>query len=85
MWAASSNSIPMIIWIQSRLDYYDRILSRYNPYFKSLLPDGRRRFIQRVLDFIESKEFEYIDIEAEASMPVLVSAAAIQLTYGLDQ
>jgi len=106
MWAASSNTIPVIIWIlislgigrimagvqrrradkkfQSRQDYYDQVLSRYNPYFKSLLPDGRQRFIRRVLNFIESKKFEYIDLEAEASIPVLVSAAAIQLTYGLE-
>ena len=62
----------------------DAVLSRYNPYYKSLLPEGRERFLRRVLQFIESKRFEYVDLQKEESMPLLISAAAIQLTFGLD-
>jgi MtfA peptidase len=63
---------------------FDGILSQYNPYYKSLDNAGRVRFLQRVLLFIEFKEFKYIDITPEEQMPLLISAAAIQLTFGLD-
>jgi len=69
--------------LQTRQVDYDRLLSRYNPYYKSLSLEGRDRFLKRVLQFVESKRFEYIDMEAEESMPLLISAAAVQLTYGL--
>jgi Mlc titration factor MtfA (ptsG expression regulator) len=65
-------------------DVYGDILSRYNPYYKSLDKGGRDRFLRRVLVFMEYKEFEYIDLEPEERMPLLISAAAIQLTYGLE-
>jgi hypothetical protein len=63
---------------------FDSLLSRYNPYYKSLGDQGRGRFLQRVREFMEVKNFAYIDIQAEESMPLLISAAAIQLTYGLE-
>jgi MtfA peptidase len=64
---------------------YDDLLSRYNPYYKSLSPQGKDRFLKRVLPFIQNKTFEYVDIAKEESMPLLISAAAIQLTFGLDR
>jgi len=63
---------------------FDSILSQYNPYYKSLDDTVRDRFLRRVLNFMESKEFEYIDIEQEERMPLLISAAAVQLTFGLE-
>lgn len=63
---------------------FDGLLSRYNPYYRSLGDQGRDRFLHRVLEFMEYKNFAYIDVQAEESMPLLISAAAIQLTYGLE-
>jgi len=63
---------------------FDRILSQYNPYYKSLDDTVRDRFLRRVLNFMEDKEFEYIDLEKEERMPLLISAAAVQLTFGLE-
>lgn len=63
---------------------FDGILNHYNPYYKSLTPVGRDRFLKRVLLFIDSKHFEYIDLQPDESMPLLVGAAAVQLTFGLD-
>ncbi|MBS1659695.1 MAG: zinc-dependent peptidase [Bacteroidetes bacterium] len=63
---------------------FESLICRYNPYFKSLSKAGRERFLRRVLLFMELKKFEYIDIEPEESMPLLVSAAAVQLTFGLE-
>jgi len=63
---------------------FDSILAQYNPYYRSLDNRGRDRFLRRVLVFMEFKEFEYIDIEPEDRMPLLISSAAIQLTFGLE-
>lgn len=70
--------------LESNQLVFDNLLARYNPYYKSLSSDGRERFLKRALEFIESKTFEYVDIEKDESMPLLISAAAIQLTFGLD-
>jgi Mlc titration factor MtfA (ptsG expression regulator) len=70
--------------VDARYQDFDGLLARYNPYYQSLTHEGRRRFLTRVLQFMEHKKFEYIDIQAEDRMPLLVSAAAIQLTFGLD-
>jgi len=69
---------------EAKHDDFDGLLSRYNPYYRSLSNAGRQRFLQRVLLFMEAKQFEYIDIEPDESMPLLISAAAVQLTYGLE-
>ncbi|HEY4109518.1 zinc-dependent peptidase [Puia sp.] len=69
---------------EARHDDFDSLLSRYNPYYRSLSNTDRRRFLQRVLLFMEAKKFEYIDIEPDESMPLLISAAAVQLTFGLE-
>ena len=63
---------------------YDDLLGRYNPYYRSLTKAGKDRFLNRLLHFIKVKKFDYIDIEPEESMPLLVGAAAIQLTFGLE-
>ncbi|GGB04872.1 zinc-dependent peptidase [Puia dinghuensis] len=63
---------------------YDSLLARYNPYYRSLSRTGRERFLKRVLRFMEAKKFEYIDMEPEERMPLLISAAAVQLTFGLQ-
>jgi Mlc titration factor MtfA (ptsG expression regulator) len=63
---------------------FDNQLSQYNPYYKSLDLPGRDRFLRRVSEFMESKDFQYIDVIQEEIMPLLISSAAIQLTFGLD-
>jgi Mlc titration factor MtfA (ptsG expression regulator) len=68
----------------ARQDNFNTVLSRFNPYYRSLNASARDRFLRRVLLFMEVKKFEYIDIEPEESMPLLISAAAVQLTFGLD-
>lgn len=71
--------------LQSHHDRYDTVLSVYNSYYRSLSPILRNRFLQRVTEFMEIKKFEYIDITPDDKMPLLISAAAIQLTLGLDK
>lgn len=50
----------------------------------SLNKAGKRRFLTRVQHFIEVKTFKYIDVEPDERMPLLIGAAAVQLTYELD-
>ncbi|HWK02727.1 MAG TPA: zinc-dependent peptidase [Puia sp.] len=69
---------------QDKHEDFDDILARYNPYYRSLDDKGRDRFLRRVLVFMEFKDFEYVDIEPEDRMPLLVSSAAVQLTFGLE-
>jgi Mlc titration factor MtfA (ptsG expression regulator) len=63
---------------------YDDVLSRFNPYYKSLDIAGRDRFLQRSLNFMEAKKFDYIDVTPQEIMPLLISATAVQLTFGLE-
>jgi Mlc titration factor MtfA (ptsG expression regulator) len=68
----------------SRHDSFDSVLCRFNPYYRSLSAPSRDRFLHRVMLFMEVKKFEYVDVEPEESMPLLISAAAVQLTFGLE-
>ena len=91
--ALASVSARVMTWVKkekqrrlfaSRSGDYDTLLSRYNPYYGSLNRTGKERFLARVQHFIEVKTFDYIDIEPDESMPLLVGAAAVQLTFGLE-
>jgi MtfA peptidase len=54
-------------------------------YFKSLSGRGRQRFVERVMDFVRSKEFRAGEGLGGVTdeMKVLISASAVQLTFGL--
>jgi Mlc titration factor MtfA (ptsG expression regulator) len=64
---------------------YDEWLSSNNSYYKSLSIPLRRRFVLRVMEFMKTKKFEYVDLSPDEKMPLLISAAAIQLTFGLNE
>lgn len=70
--------------ITTNWSYYDNLLCSYNGYYKKLDAENRTKFITRLLHFRHTKEFEFVQLEANTDMPVLISAAAIQLTFGLD-
>ncbi len=58
-------------------------LNKYNPYFKSLSPELRDRFLLRTVEFMGSKEFRFHSMVEEEYIPVLISGSAVQLTFGL--
>lgn len=62
---------------------YDALLALYIPYYRSLNPGMKDRFLKRTLIFMSFKKFEFVEMEEEEHMPLLISAAAIQLTFGL--
>jgi Mlc titration factor MtfA (ptsG expression regulator) len=61
----------------------DRILKKRFPYYKNLEAGLQQLFLERMLRFMSSKTFIIKDDEGFREMPVLTSAAAIQLTFGL--
>ena len=62
---------------------YQNWLMRYNPYYASLTPSLQKRFLFRSVAFMQSKLFIYHDQPAEEQIPLLISAAAVQVTFGL--
>jgi Mlc titration factor MtfA (ptsG expression regulator) len=69
----------------ARETFYHSIVSRYLKYYSRLSLDEQRKFLFRTYLFQHSKKFHYIEVEPSAEMPILVSAAAVQLTFGLDK
>lgn len=61
------------------------ILSKYFPYYKNLAPHLQQRFIKRLKAFMTRKTFVIYAREGYKEMPVLLSAAAIQITFGLKK
>ncbi|MFT3933888.1 MAG: zinc-dependent peptidase [Chitinophagaceae bacterium] len=70
---------------QSHASQYHEWLMSYNAYYVSLPANMRQRFIDRVTWFISVKNFECVDIQPDEKMSLLISAAAIQITFGLDK
>ena len=61
------------------------ILSKRNGYYQDIDDKLKKKFLNRLVKFISKKTFIIKDDEAFKEMPVLVSASAIQLTFGLKQ
>jgi Mlc titration factor MtfA (ptsG expression regulator) len=66
-------------------EQYATILTNHFPYYNALTEEEKTIFIHRVDNFINNKVFKIHSAEAFREMPVLISAAAIQLTFGLKK
>ncbi len=69
----------------ARETFYHSVVSRYLKYYNRLNLEEQRKFLFRTYVFQHSKNFHYIEVEEAAEMPILVSAAAVQLTFGLEK
>lgn len=65
------------------ISQYETWLKKYNPYFNSLSPELQYRFLKRTIEYRESKDFRFHFMEPEEYIPVLISGAAVQVTFGL--
>ncbi len=65
--------------------FYHTVVSRYFKYYNRLGLGEQRKFLFRTWLFQHAKNFHYIEVQETAEMPILVSAAAIQLTFGLEK
>ena len=71
---------------RGKYKYLDGILSRYNPYYRNLSLRGKARFLNRLLIFIDDKQFlGHEGLQITYVIKVVIASAAIQLTYGLTQ
>ena len=68
----------------------DEIFSKYSfvigslfSYYNDLPDNSKRKFIQRVHQFRINKKFHYVGLEHNDDIAILVSASAIQVTFGL--
>lgn len=66
-----------------RTPLYDNWLKKYNPYYNSLSAKEQERFLFRTVQFLQAKEFRFHSMVEEEYIPVLVSGAAVQMTFGL--
>lgn len=64
---------------------YHEVLSKDFPYFKHLNDFYQKRFIYRTIQFVNDKEWRgFYDFVVEKKHKILISATAIQLTFGLE-
>lgn len=71
----------------TRRDYrkYHNILTENISYYKQLTHDGKAKFVNRLVDFISSKTFVGMEnLTITENIKILISASAIQLTFGLE-
>lgn len=61
------------------------VLMKHMPYFRPLSMEHRIKFLQRLKKFISIKTFYIHDESGFKEMPILISATAIQLTFGLEK
>lgn len=65
--------------------FYHSIISGHFKYYNKLNFDAQKKFLFRTFLFRKAKRFRYIEVQESAEMPILISAAAIQLTFGLEK
>jgi Mlc titration factor MtfA (ptsG expression regulator) len=62
---------------------YATLIGAYIPYFNRLTEEEKRRFIKRAWHFRQSKTFHFSGLTEQEEIAVLISAASVQLTFGL--
>jgi Mlc titration factor MtfA (ptsG expression regulator) len=63
----------------------DKICTKYNPYYDRLNFAEKKRFTGRLKEFLRTKDFYIYADKGYKEMPILISASAIQITFGLDE
>lgn len=65
--------------------YYHSIISPHMRFYNRLSTEDQQKFLFRTYLFRKARKFHYIEVEESADMPILISAVAVQLTFGLDK
>lgn len=64
---------------------YHKILSQKNPYYNKLPRQLQHRFLIRLVHFMNGKKFSFMEMQPSEDAMVLISAVAIQITFGLQE
>lgn len=65
--------------------FFHTWLTEHNPYYDSLPGSLKEIFLQRTVEFMSSKDFHFHKMDAHEKIPLLISAAAVQVTFGLKK
>jgi MtfA peptidase len=65
--------------------FFHSIVSQNSKYYNRLNLQEQHKFLFRTYLFKKAKKFHYIEVHEQAEMPVLISAVAVQLTFGLEK
>lgn len=68
---------------ESLFNHYSFVIGSVFAYFNDLPADNKIMFVNRVHHFKNTKKFHYIGLEGNDDIATLVSASAIQVTFGL--
>lgn len=83
------NFTSPLVYYGENLDFQDellrKVLVKHFPYFTQLLPPDQDKFLVRLKKFIKTKCFIIHDIKGYREMPILISASAVQITFGLSR
>lgn len=86
---SETNEVKPLVYYGKDLRFSDEelnhICNKYNFYYQKLKPEKKIIFAQRLKAFIASKNFYIYGRKGYKEMPVLISAAAIQITFGLSE
>jgi len=69
--------------LHAELMRYEEIISKEFEYFRDLTDLEKERFLQRVYHFRKSKRFIYTGLDPQDEIEILISACAVQITFGL--
>ncbi|HYF32922.1 MAG TPA: zinc-dependent peptidase [Chitinophagaceae bacterium] len=69
--------------LREELNLCESFIVPHFTYFNELTTEGKERFLRRVYSFKKNKNFHYSGLDPEPQMPVLISACAVQITFGL--
>ena len=74
---------PEVDVSESSFENYCFVIGSVLSYFNDLSHEHKKRFVHRVHHFKTGKKFQYVGMEGKDDMATLISASAIQVTYGL--
>lgn len=62
---------------------YSTIISKVIPYFNQLTDINKQKFLKRVYNFRTAKIFHFHGVDPHEEIEILISAAAVQISFGL--
>src|SRR5206468_9367694 len=71
--------------LHAELMLYDDVIGKHLVYFTELTALEKERFLERTYHFRKTKHFHYSGLEPSGEVEILISACAVQITFGLGK